>query len=100
MILSVGLLRDHDSAGIYAIPSGLLAGGVIARRHSQLYSEILDTPIVPRTAIGSLFLCAEQLLLPKVPILYLSLFAVIFISAVVVPKLPEGLRSWIVAASS
>ena len=99
VILGVGLLRDDESAWIYAMPLAL-TGGVIALWHSLLYAEILPKPIVPCTATGPSCAGAEQLLFGTIPIPYLSLFAFILISALLVPKLSERLHSWIVAASS
>jgi len=99
VILGVGLLRDDDSAWIYAMPLAL-AGGAIALWHSLLYAEILPKPIVPCTATGPSCSGTEQLLFGTIPIPYLSLLAFILISALLVPQLSERLRSWIVAASS
>ena len=57
IILGVGLLRDDDSAWIYAMPLAL-TGGAIALWHSLLYAEIIPKPIVPCTANGSvMFRC-------------------------------------------
>ena len=99
IILGVGLLRDDESAWIYALPLAL-SGLALALWHSLLYAGVLPKPIVPCTAEGPSCTGAEQLLFGTIPIPYLSLTAFVLISALLVPRLPERLRSWIVAKSS
>ncbi len=99
VVLGIGLLRGDENAWIYAMPLAL-TGAAIATWHSMLYAEILPKPIVPCTATGPSCTGAEQRLLDIIPIPYLSLTAFVLISALLVPRLPERLRSWIVAKSS
>ena len=86
VILGIGLLRDDESAWIYAFPLALL-GGAIALWHSLLYAEILPKPIVPCTDTGPSCAGAEQLLFGAVPIPYLSLIAFILITVALLPNL-------------